>query len=150
MDIKDKQSRSKNMAAIKSEDTKPEIFLRKKLFAEGYRYRIYDRRFPGKPDLYFAKYKTAVFVNGCFWHRHTNCKFAYTPKSNVDFWNKKFESNISRDLRQKQQLMQMNLRILVVWECTIKRMKKDQEFSDLVLNEIKEFLVSGTQSYKEL
>lgn len=90
-DIVSREQRSKNMAAIKSKDTKAEIYLRKLLFAEGYRYSINSTAVPGHPDIYLRKYNTAIFVNGCFWHRHTECKFAYMPKSNTSFGKKSFK-----------------------------------------------------------
>lgn len=90
-DIKSEEERSKNMSAIKSADTKPELFIRKLLFSSGYRYRIQVSNIPGRPDLWLRKYNTAIFVHGCFWHRHKGCRFAYFPKSRVDFWNDKFE-----------------------------------------------------------
>ncbi len=96
-DIKSLEDRSKNMAAIKNKNTKPEIYLRKELFSRGYRYRIASPMVPGHPDMYLAKYKLAIFVHGCFWHRHEGCKYSYMPKSRVDFWDKKFKSNIVRD-----------------------------------------------------
>ena len=87
MDIKSAEDRSRNMAAIRSKDTKPEIFFRKLLFANGFRYRKNVNYVPGHPDLYLAKYHTAIFVHGCFWHRHKGCKYAYMPKSRQEFWN---------------------------------------------------------------
>ena len=96
-DIKSLEDRSKNMAAIKNKNTKPEIYLRIELFSRGYRYRIASPMVPGHPDMYLAKYKLAIFVHGCFWHRHEGCKYSYMPKSRVDFWDKKFKSNIVRD-----------------------------------------------------
>ena len=96
-DIVSPEKRSQNMSAIRSKDTKPEVYLRKLLFAQGYRYRIADKSVPGHPDIFLRKYNTAIFVNGCFWHRHPDCKYAYTPKSRVEFWQKKFDDNVQRD-----------------------------------------------------
>lgn len=96
-DIKSEEERSKNMSAIKNADTKPELFIRKLLFSSGYRYRIQVSNIPWRPDLWLRKYNTAIFVHGCFWHRHKGCRFAYLPKSRVDFWNEKFDKNIHRD-----------------------------------------------------
>ena len=87
-DIVSPEKRSQNMSAIRSKNTKPEVYLRKLLFAQGYRYRIADKSVPGHPDIFLRKYNTAIFVNGCFWHRHPDCKYAYTPKSRVEFWQK--------------------------------------------------------------
>ena len=118
-DIKTPEERSRNMSAIRSKDTKPELYLRKLLFAEGLRYRKNVQKLPGCPDMYFARYHTAVFVHGCFWHRHEGCKYAYTPKTRMEFWQQKFETNIRRDKVVQEQLAAMNIRCLVVWECTL-------------------------------
>lgn len=96
-DIVTAEQRSRNMAAIRSRDTKPEVYLRKLFFAKGYRYRIADKTVPGHHDIFLRKYNTAIFVHGCFWHRHQNCKYAYTPKSRVEVWQKKFNDNVRRD-----------------------------------------------------
>ena len=96
-DIKSPEERSRNMRAIRSKDTKPEIYLRKLLFAQGLRYRKNVQKLPGSPDMYLAKYRTAIFVHGCFWHRHQGCKYAYMPKSRTEFWVEKFDINVSRD-----------------------------------------------------
>ena len=123
-DIVSPNQRSKNMAAIRSKDTKPEIYLRKLLFAEGYRYRIAEKSVPGHPDIFLRKYNTAIFVHGCFWHRHQGCKYAYTPKSRIEFWQKKFDDNIRRDAVVEVALQENGVKCLVVWECTIKQMMK--------------------------
>lgn len=94
-DIKTPAERSKNMAAIKGKNTKPEVFLRKQLFTAGYRYRNNSSLAPGHPDIWLRKYNTAIFVHGCFWHRHSGCKLCYMPKSRVEFWEKKFTDNIN-------------------------------------------------------
>lgn len=96
-DIVSAEERSRNMAAIRNRDTKPEVYLRKLLFVRGYRYRIAAKSVPGHPDIFLRKYNTAIFVHGCFWHRHQGCKYAYTPKSRVEFWQKKFDDNVRRD-----------------------------------------------------
>ncbi|SEU01165.1 very short patch repair endonuclease [Enterocloster clostridioformis] len=139
-DIKTKDARSKNMSAIKSKETKPEIYLRKLLFSRGYRYRKNVSYIFGHPDIYLGKYKTAIFVHGCFWHRHQKCKFAYSPKSNVEFWEKKFERNIIRDKVVSQTLFDTNIKCLIVWECTIKKMKKDIKMESEILEKIICFL----------
>lgn len=141
MDIKSPSERSKNMAAIHSRNTKPEVYLRKLLFARGYRYGLNSKTVPGHPDIYLKKYNTAIFVNGCFWHRHEGCKYAYMPKSRVEFWQKKFESNIKRDLKVKQELADMKVKQLVVWECTIKEMQKDKELENEMVRKIEKFLL---------
>lgn len=140
MDIKSPSERSKNMAAIHSRNTKPEVYLRKLLFARGYRYGLNSKTVPGHPDIYLKKYNTAIFVNGCFWHRHEGCKYAYMPKSRVEFWQKKFESNIKRDLKVKQELSELKVKQLVIWECTIKGMKKSEIVEARILEKIISFL----------
>lgn len=142
MDVHTPEQRHRNMAAIRSQDTKPELYLRKMLFAKGYRYRLYPKNIPGKPDLWLAKYRTAVFVHGCFWHRHEGCKFATAPKNNAEFWNQKFQKNIRRDEVVKNGILSMGLKYLVIWECTIKKMVKNPVLEKEVLVRIKDFLNS--------
>jgi len=144
-DIVTKEQRSKNMSAIKNRDTKPEVFIRKLLFALGYRYRKNVNYVPGHPDIYLAKYKTAIFVHGCFWHRHTGCRIAYTPKSNLGFWNRKFETNIVRDKVVKSELAESGFRQLIIWECAVRAMKKDAQLKKMVLENIANFLSSRKQ-----
>lgn len=143
MDIKSPEERSKNMAAIHSKNTKPEIYLRKLLFARGYRYGVNSKSVPGHPDIYMKKYNTAVFVHGCFWHRHEGCKYAYMPKSRVEFWMKKFEANVKRDELVRKELASKKIKVLIVWECTIKRMKKDKKTEEEVISLIEKFLLSS-------
>ena len=129
----DPQKRSANMAAIKSRDTKPELFIRKALFKDGFRYRIAANNIPGHPDLYLARYNIAIFVHGCFWHRHYGCRFAYSPKSRVEFWTKKFEDNMKRDAEVKRLLENTGTRVLIIWECAIKQAsKKSGNTADLI------------------
>lgn len=139
-DIKSIEQRSRNMAAIKGKNTKPEIYLRKCLFSRGYRYRVNVSGIPGHPDIWLRKYNTAVFVNGCFWHRHQKCKYAYTPKSRTEFWNSKFATNILRDQRVRLDLRQKNIRCLTIWECTVKKMIKDPDYAQQVLDACEVFL----------
>lgn len=143
MDIKSPEERSKNMAAIHYKNTKPEIYLRKLLFAKGYRYGVNSKSVPGHPDIYMKKYNTAVFVHGCFWHRHEGCKYAYMPKSRVEFWLKKFEANVKRDELVRKELESKKVKVLIVWECTIKRMKKDKKIEEEVISLIEKFLLSS-------
>ena len=140
MDIKSPEERSKNMAAIHSKNTKPEIYLRKLLFARGYRYGVNSKSVPGHPDIYMKKYNTAIFVHGCFWHRHEGCKYAYMPKSRIEFWQKKFDANIKRDECVRKELMRKKVKVVIVWECTIKKMKKDEEFREDKLHQLEEYL----------
>ena len=141
-DIVSPEHRSKNMSAIRSKDTKPEIYLRKLLFAEGYRYRIAEKSIPGHPDMFLRKYNTAIFVHGCFWHRHQGCRYAYTPKSRVEFWQKKFDDNVRRDAVVRTALQENNIKCLVVWECTIKQMMKHSDVERRIINECRSFLSS--------
>jgi DNA mismatch endonuclease (patch repair protein) len=107
------------MSRIKSTATKPEIILRKKLFAQGYRYRINYKKLPGKPDIVLPKYKTVIFVHGCFWHGHDGCNDAHLPKTNVAFWTKKINENINRDKKVIELLEQNGFIVFVVWECQL-------------------------------
>lgn len=149
MDIVTPEQRSKNMAAIRSKNTKPEIYFRKLLFAKGYRYSLNSKRVPGHPDIYLRKYNTAVFIHGCFWHRHEGCKFAYMPKSRIEFWQNKFDANQKRDLVVRNELFENNIKCLVVWECSIKKMKKDEIICEEYLQQIEEFL-NVEELYKEI
>ena len=141
-DIISPERRSKNMSAIRSKDTKPEIYLRKLLFAEGYRYRVAEKSIPGHPDMFLRKYNTAIFVHGRFWHRHQGCRYAYTPKSRVEFWQKKFDDNVRRDAVVRTALQENNIKCLVVWECTIKQMMKSPQLRDQIITEICSFINS--------
>lgn len=143
MDIKSPEERSKNMAAIRSKNTKPEVYFRKLLFTEGYRYSLDSRKVPGHPDIYLRKYNTAVFIHGCFWHRHSGCLYAYMPKSRVEFWQKKFEMNVKRDCVVRVELYDKGIKCLIVWECTIKRMMKDYEKREMYLETVESFLGTG-------
>ncbi|MBQ6654336.1 MAG: DNA mismatch endonuclease Vsr [Erysipelotrichaceae bacterium] len=147
-DTKSREERSTNMAAIRSKDTKPEVYLRKLLFSNGYRYRKYSKSIYGHPDLWLKKYNTAVFVNGCFWHRHKGCKYSYMPKSREDYWEKKFESNMARDEKTKEMLAKDQHKCLVVWECTINNAKRYKEEEGLLLERIIRFLNSD-EEYNE-
>ncbi|MFY1027321.1 very short patch repair endonuclease [Actinobacillus seminis] len=119
-------TRSENMARVKSKNTKPEIFLRKLLWHKGFRYRVNYKNLPGSPDIYLPKYKTAIFVNGCFWHMHENCKYSSIPKNNHEFWKNKLEGNVERDKKNYTQLESVGIKVIVVWGCKIKQMMKDE------------------------
>lgn len=119
-DTVSKEVRSRNMAAIKSNDTTPEVAVRKYLFSQGFRYRKNVKGMPGKPDIVLRKYNTCIFVNGCFWHKHEGCKYFVWPKSNTEFWKEKIESNIERDKRNYIKLEEDGWKVVVVWECEIK------------------------------
>ena len=129
------EQRSRNMSAIKSKNTKPEITVRKLLHSMGYRFRLHRKDLPGSPDIVLPKYKTVIFVHGCFWHRHKNCKYASTPKTRQEFWEAKFRENINRDKLNQENLSSKGWKIIIVWECEIK--DKDFDLNRLFKNEIK-------------
>ena len=141
-DVHNKATRSRNMSAIKAKNTKPEVFLRKQLFVRGYRYRLCDKRLPGKPDLVLKKYKAVIFVHGCFWHLH-GCHMFKWPSSRSEWWREKLESNRSRDEKQLQALNAAGWRVLVVWECTVKGRGRLQ--SDQLLKMVEEWLLSDSR-----
>lgn len=117
MDIVDKARRSAMMAAIRGKDTKPEMLVRRTAHALGFRYSLHRRDLPGSPDLVFPGRRKVVFVHGCYWHRHPGCRFAYEPKSNVDFWTRKFDRNVERDRQALTRLKELGWNPLVIWEC---------------------------------
>lgn len=119
-DVHSKETRSYNMSRIKSKNTKPELLVRKFLHKNGFRYRLHSSSLPGKPDIILPKYKTVVLVHGCFWHAHQTCGSYLKPKSNTEFWNQKFESNVSRDQKNIDALAAMNWKTIVIWECELK------------------------------
>lgn len=114
------EHRSWNMSRIRSKDTNPEKRVRSFLHRAGYRFRLHRKDLPGTPDIVLPKYRKVIFVHGCFWHRHEGCKFAYSPKTRTDFWQKKFEENITRDQRNRDMLFQMGWKVEIVWECETK------------------------------
>ena len=119
------------MSRIKSKGTKPEVTLRKALFAHGFRYRVNVGTLPGKPDIVLPRYKTVIFVHGCFWHLHDGCKYAVMPKSNVDFWKKKLYRNKERDEENQKELEEMGWNVITVWECELKKDKVEQTLENL-------------------
>lgn len=119
------KARSYNMSRIRGKDTKPEVIVRKFLFSKGFRYRKNDPRLPGKPDIVLPKYRTVIFVNGCFWHMHEGCKYFVWPKHNAEFWEKKIRDNAERDRRNCLKLEGQGWKVLTVWECSLKDSKED-------------------------
>ena len=119
MDILPRDERSALMSRIKGKDTRPELAVRSLVHALGYRFRLHRRDLPGTPDMVFPRFKKVVFVHGCFWHRHSGCRLAYTPKSNERFWATKFLRNVSRDKAALKKLRQLGWGTLVVWECEL-------------------------------
>ncbi|ROI10066.1 DNA mismatch endonuclease Vsr [Chryseobacterium sp. H3056] len=124
-----KQQRSYNMSRIKSKEAKPEILLRKLLFKEGLRYRINDRKLPGKPDIVLKKYNTIIFVNGCFWHGHQDCRYFVIPKTRTEFWTEKINGNKERDIRNNTLLKQAGWNVITVWECELKKNSIEETFN---------------------
>lgn len=118
-DVVSKEKRSEMMAGIRGKDTKPEIMIRKALFQQGFRYRIHDKKLPGKPDLVLPRYKAAIFVHGCFWHKH-GCHLFKMPGSRQEFWQTKIEGNLKRDEIALRKLHEAGWRTLVIWECSTK------------------------------
>ncbi len=115
------EKRSWNMSRIKGKDTKIEVEVRKYLFSKGYRFRKNDKRYPGKPDIVLPKYHVAIFVHGCFWHRHEGCKDATTPKTRTEFWLEKFDKNVKNDQIKQEKLRELGWKVIVIWECEIKK-----------------------------
>ena len=120
MDIVSKKIRSRMMAGIKSKNTKPELLVRKFIFSLGYRYRINRKIIGIRPDFVLAKWKLCIFVHGCYWHRHENCKLASNPKSNQEFWNKKFNDNVKRDEKSLLALHNSGWKTAIIWECAVR------------------------------
>jgi DNA mismatch endonuclease (patch repair protein) len=119
MDRLTKQRRSWNMSRIRGRHTKPEVTVRSILHLLGLRFRLHRKDLPGSPDIVLSRHRTVVFVNGCFWHRHARCRFAYTPKSNAQFWLQKLKDNAARDLRNRRRLRDLGWHVIVVWECEL-------------------------------
>lgn len=133
-DTVSKEKRSEIMSHVTGKETKPEIIVRKYLFARGLRYRKNVKRLPGTPDIVFPKYKTAVFVNGCFWHGHKGCKYSHLPSTNLEYWDKKIADNIERDERKKRELEGLGYRVLIIWQCQLKSDTKIETLEALYHN----------------
>ena len=130
------QKRTKIMRSIISDSTKPELVLRKYLFSKGYRYRKNYKKLPGRPDIVFVSKKIAIFVNGCFWHQHENCKIANKPRSNTAFWYDKFKKNLERDKRNQQELKDMGWNPIVIWECEILDTNRNSKDLNSIVNRL--------------
>lgn len=135
-DVHDKATRSYNMSRIKSKDTKPEMIVRKYLHAQGFRYKLHDKTLPGKPDIVLPKYKTVIFVHGCFWHGHKNCKYFVVPKTRTDWWLNKINRNRINDHKAVISLRKDGWKILTIYECQLQSQKKDN-----TLNNINSYLI---------
>lgn len=121
MDKISKERRSRNMSRIQSKDTKPELAVRSILHNGGFRFRLHVKKLPGSPDLVLPRYGCAILVHGCFWHRHSDCRYSYTPKSRVAFWKSKLTANVARDRLVRLQLRRLGWQVIVVWECETRR-----------------------------
>ena len=119
VDTLSKERRSWNMSRIRGSNTAPEVALRSLLHGAGYRFRLHDRKLPGKPDIVLTRHKAVIFVNGCYWHRHQNCKNATTPSTRTEFWTDKFEATVERDRRKADDLRSLGWNVITVWECDI-------------------------------
>lgn len=131
-DVHDKQTRSYNMSQIKGKNTKPEILVRKFLFSKGFRFRLHVKDLPGKPDIVLPKYKTIIFINGCFWHGHDNCKYFVIPKTRTDWWLNKIYGNKQKDSENFIQLSQIGWKIVTIFECELKRDKLNNTLNRLL------------------
>lgn len=140
IDVVDPEKRSLMMSGIRNKHTKPERFVRSMLHAAGFRYRLHRRDMPGSPDLILPKHKAAILVHGCFWHMHANCRFATTPSSNRDFWQKKLAGNCARDQRQIEALTALGWRVMIVWECAT----RTGELRSNLLTDMTDWLLSDS------
>ena len=150
MDVLSLQQRHKNMASIRSENTKPEILVRKYLWKQGFRYRLNNPRLPGHPDIVMRKYRTCVFVNGCFWHGHDGCKYFRMPKINTDFWEKKIKRNKERDKEEQKKLAKMGWHCITVWECELKPKVREQKLKVLAFTINHIYLQDHSLSYPRI
>ncbi|TJX14887.1 DNA mismatch endonuclease Vsr [Tissierella creatinini] len=135
-DVFSKDKRSEIMAKIRGKDTKIEMVVRKWIFAHGFRYRKNDKRFPGTPDIVLPKYKTVIFINGCFWHGHEHCKLSHMPKSNVEYWEHKISRNIENDIKNQEDIKMMGWNFIIVWECQLK--ENTEEVLENLIEKIEE------------
>ena len=131
-DVHDKETRSYNMSRIKGKNTKPEMLVRRFLHAHGYRYRLHDKRLPGKPDIVLPKYRTVIFVHGCFWHGHKNCKYFVVPKTRTEWWLNKINGNIANDAKAASELKNEGWKIINLWECNLKPAKISKTLNALL------------------
>ena len=144
------QQRHANMAAILGKNTKPEMVVRRYLWAHGYRYRLNHPRLPGKPDMVMRKYRTCIFVNGCFWHGHDGCQYYTIPKTNTEFWVNKVQRNKERDLKVQRDLAAMGWHSITIWECELKPAKREDTLKSLAYTLNKIFLQDRTVTYYEI
>jgi DNA mismatch endonuclease (patch repair protein) len=133
-DVHSKAVRSYNMSRIRSKDTRPEMIVRKALFAIGFRFRLHDKTLPGKPDIVLKKYKTVIFVNGCFWHGHKDCKYYVIPKTRTGWWLKKITGNQKNDLLKRSELESRGWNVIAVFECELKNDKLNKTLNKIIKN----------------
>jgi DNA mismatch endonuclease (patch repair protein) len=133
-DVHSKETRSYNMSRIRSKDTKPEILIRKFLFSKGFRFRLHDKKLPGKPDIVLPKYKTVIFVHGCFWHGHEGCRYFVVPKTRTDWWLEKIRKNALNDKKSSGLLTDAGWHVIDVWECELKKNLLENTLEQLVKN----------------
>ena len=149
MDVLSPEDRHKNMSHVRSKNTKPEKLIRSALFKAGFRYRICDKRYHGKPDLIFPHYYAVIFINGCFWHAHENCKYFTIPKTNKDFWNKKFEENKKRDIENIKYYQEKCWKVCIIWQCAI-RGKDSKKKIESVKDQVIQWLEESTEPFLEI
>ncbi len=126
------ERRSWNMGRVKGKDTKPELLVRSLLHGRGYRFRLHQKNLPGRPDIVLRKYRTVIFVNGCFWHRHENCSDATVPKSKTEFWLNKFDQTVKRDQINREKLLSLGWKVITVWECEVSDKLSFQDIITLI------------------
>lgn len=131
-DVHSKETRSYNMSRIKGKNTKPELLVRKFLHANGFRYKLHDKTLPGKPDIVLPKYKTVIFVHGCFWHGHEGCKYFVVPKTRTEWWTDKISHNKANDTKAMKRLKKEGWKIIEIWECNLKPAKVDKTLAALL------------------
>ena len=132
LDVHNKETRSYNMSRIKGRKTKPEEIVAKYLFSQGFRYRRNVKKLPGTPDIVLKKYKTVIFVNGCFWHMHEGCKYFVWPNDNSEFWKNKLLANKERDEKEKKEIEELGWKVIVVWECQLKKAERERTLNWLI------------------
>lgn len=130
-DVHSKATRSYNMSQIRSKNTKPEVIVRKALFKKGFRYRLHDKQLPGHPDIILKKYKTLIFIHGCFWHGHEKCKYYVVPKTKTEWWLNKINGNKTNDEKAIELLKQAGWRVIIIWECELKPQKQKETLKNL-------------------
>ncbi|QEC67837.1 DNA mismatch endonuclease Vsr [Panacibacter ginsenosidivorans] len=133
-DVHNKETRSYNMSRIRSANTKPEMLVRKFLHAHGFRYKLHDKTLSGKPDIVLPKYKTVIFIHGCFWHGHKDCKYYAVPKTRTEWWLQKISGNIANDEKAVKALKKDGWRIITIWECDLKPDKLDKTLHSLLVH----------------